>query len=243
MAVTLSPSETERFGFPVYRALIETRPDATGLIDMALPDDAIIIVRLSAGDAALRSMLLQSAASLRYADSLVYYARPMSLPAAQVALPDSITLRPATAADAGALADLARRSFDGYASHYAASPELFAAGKVAEGYGEWATTLLSASDGQTWLAESAHGELAGFIACQPAGENRIEIVLNAVDSRFRRQGIYSALLAKLRQNAPPATREIIVSTQLWNYGVQRAWLADGYTLSHALETHHMRLPR
>lgn len=242
---TLSPSESARFGLPVYRATAETLAQAQALaawFDTA-PSSGVVIVRLPAGAPALRATLLQRRCG-RHADSLVYYSRPIrsAEPQADVEpLPSGIHLRRAHAEDKKALEALALRGFSGYISHYAASPELFAPAHVAAGYAQWASHLLTEPQALTWVAHCSNGALAGFIACRPCARNRLDIVLNAVDPDFRRRGIYLALLRKARREAPPGTCGMTVSTQLWNYPVQRAWIGDGYVIQSAQDTYHVSL--
>lgn len=235
-------SESTRFARPVFRWTLDSPAAARDLLaSTALPLGAVAILRCPSGEHEVVQTLLEAGLSCRHADTLVYYDRDTTPLAAHAEGADK-ACRPATPADIQQVADLARRAFGhGYRSHYAASPEVFAVDLVAEGYAEWARRLVMDGSGYTLVSTDDIGTLQGFICCRSRSGLATEIVLNAVDEQYRRQGVYSALLRAARRHSQTPRME--VSTQVWNYAVQRAWAADGYRIACALDTYHIRNAR
>jgi GNAT superfamily N-acetyltransferase len=70
-----------------------------------------------------------------------------------------------------------------------------------------------------------------------------EIVLNAVGPGAQRSGVYQALLQNyLKLASARGDREAMISTQLQNYHVRRAWTRAGFHLFRSYHTLHRWTP-
>ncbi|MET0231144.1 MAG: GNAT family N-acetyltransferase [Rhodanobacteraceae bacterium] len=234
-----SPSESLRFGLRVFRAEADAI-DAQALaeaIDREHVDVAILRVPAQALGS-LQTLRVRGLAPI-VADTIVRY--EASLPLAPLVLDESVTLRPATARDAQYLETLAREIFDGYVSHYHANP-LFPAAKIADGYGEWAASHVSAgrAGAIAWLVES-HGEVAGFSCCRIDEATGLAIgVLNGVLPAFRGRGVYRGMLRRMLSDfGERGLARFAISTQVQNFAVQRIWVAEGLALTRTDNTVHI----
>jgi len=241
-----SALDSDRFGIEVVRGHVpEGTPDKDVIDEVMASDATLIILRTAAGDSGAVVQLQRRGWPVIHADTLVYYGIDLTtLP--HEPLPGGVRL--ATAADRNAVHEIAESSFTGYRSHYSANP-LLPRGKIAAGYVEWAKSRLVPENagGCTWVV-TAGDRVAGFATCDlRPDEGTIEIVLNAVHPRLSRQGLYGRLLkGVLRHYAARSYRQLVVSTQLWNYTVQRQWVRAGLSLKLAYDTYHidrrLRLP-
>ncbi|HYQ23613.1 GNAT family N-acetyltransferase [Stenotrophomonas sp.] len=231
-----APLDSARFGIQVARARHAADGDADALIQQIRQSSAdLIILRTDAGDSRLVTALQQQGEFVIHADTLVYHG--MSLhEGAGCASPD---VRCATATDSAVIAAIAAASFQGYRSHYSANP-LLSQDLVHKGYIEWSQSRLDESNdlSSTWVV--CDGErVAGFATCDQLGST-VDIVLNAVDPTFERRGHYGRLLNHLIHHYSARSFDrLIVSTQIWNYGVQRQWAKAGLRLHAAMDTYHL----
>lgn len=225
-----------RFGIRVERASISSNTDVSDVVDAITISSAdLIIARLPAGMSSIPVALLQKGESLIHADTLVYYSTPLPAAAGQL----SPNVRKAIAADLVAIQKIAAAAFRNYRAHYTANPML-PSEKVLDGYVEWAQSRADPSDphSDTWVVFDADIP-AGFATCD-IQHDYVEIVLNAVHPDFERRGHYGALLRHLLQHySEMGVSDLKISTQIWNYTVQRQWTRAGLTLSSAHDTFHI----
>jgi N-acetylglutamate synthase-like GNAT family acetyltransferase len=243
--LTLSETDSNRFGLRIVRGNLDDTPELVTRILQDISDSAaeIAIFRVPAGSTRLLHRLHDYGFSPIHADTLVYHSRDLSerIPDEPAAMPWDIQL--ATASDSPGIAAVARQSFDSYRSHYHANPRLDPA-RIAEGYAEWAISFIKRStpDLETWIARR-DGQVIAFATCRlsPA-EHDVEIVLNAVSPSEAGQGVYSSLLRHLlRAYQAQHFYRARISTQVWNYRVQRAWARAGFIITHAYNTYHLNI--
>ena len=245
----LSEQDSRRFGITIIRGVLE-RPvgDATRLADevVTMTGD-LAIVRVPAGDVALPLALVARGLTPIHADTLVYYERDACLPVRHITRDPSLLIEHAGESDRATLSTLATVVFGTYRSHYHANPRLDPKA-IAEGYGEWATSCLIDSlspeqtKRETWVVRQGDAIIAFATCALDERSKSTEILLNAVEPSHARQGIYGSLLRHLvdsyHQQGWAAVR---ISTQVWNYTVQRAWAREGFLLTHAFDTYHVPL--
>lgn len=213
--------------------------------DIVATGAALAIVRVPAGDMALPLALMANGLSPIHADTLVYYERDVSSPARQVKQDSTFLIEPAVESDRAVLLTLATEVFRKYRSHYHANPRLDSK-IIADGYGEWATSCLVDSleleqrKHETWVVRQ-YSRVVAFATCAIDGQNKnAEILLNAVDPCCERKGIYGSLLRHLVDTYHcRGLSTFQISTQVWNYTVQRAWVREGFLLTHAFDTYHV----
>jgi ribosomal protein S18 acetylase RimI-like enzyme len=231
-----SPLDSKRFAIRVERANIgaNTPEDiAIHAIHASLAD--LIIARFPAGACTIPNALIQQGETLIHADTLVYYDTPLPSPAGK----EAGNVRRASAADLEAIRHIASGAFQGYRAHYAANP-LLPAKQILDGYIEWAQSRAdpTGSSNDTWLVFDEDAA-AGFATCDVQGKS-IEIVLNAVHPAFERRGHYGTLLRHLLHHyAEQGLTKLSISTQIWNYTVQRQWSRSGLLLANAYDTFHI----
>lgn len=245
--MTRSGVDCVRFGLEVYRSRQAILPSdiKDAIATMMRIGVDILILRVEAGDLLTPRDFNSDAYEVVYADSIVYYSMKLLFyknhPVQEK--PNSVIVRPAKITDCEGAGLVARNSFSDYRSHYAASPTLFDPGSVASGYAQWAAGhIRSISSVRPAFVATLDAEVIGFLTCaaNPSGET-LEVLLNAVDPAQRRQGVYTRLLlAALTHAKRVGCQELVISTQLSNIPVQRAWARIGLTITSAMDTYHVR---
>lgn len=232
--------DSRRFGIRVVRGNIPADVGIDEIVnELSTVDADLVIFRTEAGDSTITTRLVRMGLPVIRAGTLVYYTIDLTRIRPQSPSHDDVRL--ATPADAAILRGIAAFAFRGYRSHYAANP-LLPTDKILAGYVEWAQSRLSddKSGSCTWVIDN-EGRVAGFLSCdvvQDAG--RVEIVLNAVHPKCMRRGLYTRLLQFVIEHyAQRGYRNLAVSTQLWNYTVQRQWIRAGLMLERAMDTYHI----
>lgn len=231
-----SPLDSARFGITVERATLPAgTPTEAAVAQIRGSAADLVILRVPAGEPAVPTALQMQGEVVIHADTLVYHGVSLrDVPG--TAAPN---VRLATTGDLPAIRDIAAQGFRNYRAHYAANP-LLPAEDVLAGYIQWAQSrVASASGGScTWVVTD-DGQPAGFATCDVA-DGTVEIVLNAVHPAFERRGHYGTLLSHLMQHyACQGLDKLIISTQVWNYTVQRQWGRAGLLLSAAYDTYHI----
>ncbi|KRE99950.1 hypothetical protein ASG87_13240 [Frateuria sp. Soil773] len=234
-----SALDSARFGIKVVRGQVPASTSCADIVDEVTNCDAdLIILRTDAGDSSAIVQLQRQGWPVIHADTLVYYGIDLTA-LTHEPLPEEVRL--ATSADQDAIHEIAESSFKGYRAHYSANP-LLPQDKILAGYVEWAKSRLAPSNpgSCTWVV-TAEGRAAGFATCDLSADgSKAEIVLNAVHPRFSQRGLYGRLLKGiLHHYSARSYRRLAISTQLWNYTVQRQWARAGLSLERAYDTYHI----
>jgi GNAT superfamily N-acetyltransferase len=240
-----SALDSARFGVPVARAAVPSAAAVPGVVAGCRADGtAMLIARCPARDLAAAQAL--EAAGARLMDVLLYAARDLvRAPVADHPL-DGL-LRPATPADADAVAGVAALGFAGYQSHYHADPRLDPAACDAA-YVEWARrSVESPAVADAVVVAEAGGEVVGFATVKRTSKVEADAVLFAVAPGAERHGVYRAdlyaalMLRSLRWARGEGARRMTTSTQLTNVAVQKLWQRTGFEPSRAELTFHLWL--
>lgn len=242
LGIERSPLDEARFGVATLKATLAAAADVDMLLArMHAEACRLALVRCPCAELALAQRL--EAAGARLCDSLVYYRRAPADAESESAdhTADGVAIRWAGAADAAAVSAVARIGFAGYVSHYRADPRLPAAAVDAI-YPDWADRLCRTDDADTRvLVAAVDGRIVGFAAYRrDRAAGLLDIVLNAVLPDWRRRGIYRqllrAVLAAARDEAPAG---VLISTQIHNLAVQRAWVGEGFMPEACWYTFHL----
>lgn len=232
-----APLDSRRFGIQVLRGTVDADVAPAEVIDELEHSAAdLLILRVPAGATALPTQLQVQGHVAIHADTLVYYTMDLS-PATAPAT--ELQVEQAEDRHRDAIAAIAEQGFSGYRAHYAANP-LLPKDLVLTGYVEWALSRLRADTGRsaTWVV-SDEGTVAGFATCDVSGDS-VEIILNAVHPDFERRGLYGMLLRQIQHHyAHQGIKQLLISTQIWNFTVQRQWARNGLRLSKAYDTYHI----
>jgi len=237
-----SPLETKRFGFGVARAVCTSPVSADELLaEFTVSGADVLILRTLAEDRSLARDIARRGFVVVSADTLVYYDLDLADWNNQEARPD-LVFRPAEPEEAPIVQSLTRLGFDGYAGHYSAS-SAFDPQSALEGYVEWADRFARGNIplSRTILA-IAGTDAAGFLSGQYSDPSQtdFELVLSAVHPDYKRHGIYTSAIGELtRQVKQEGARRVFVSTQVWNYPVQKAWSNLGFRIYNAVNTFHI----
>jgi GNAT superfamily N-acetyltransferase len=232
----ISPLDSERFGVRAARSHVvaETLPRvldfcATERIDL-------LIARCSAADVALAQSM--EAHGFALMDTLVYYAFDLF----RKAIPDDpggFLVRSIRPDDKEKVRNIALCAFRGYLGHYHADSRLDRA-QCDEAYASWAersVTLKAAAD-EVLVAEHA-GELAGFGTLRINSSEECEGLLYAVAPEYQRRGVCPSLMIRsLRWCQSRGARRMVISTQITNVAMQKAWCRVGFEPSHSYYTFH-----
>ena len=237
MPVELNALESARFG--VVAAHVRDASASLSEVNSAACALSVqmLTVRIDCSDHA--RIHAAEADGFRLMDSLVYYERDLAEPPPPPASSRDIIVRDARPDDAAAVGDIARAAFSNYIGHFHADPRLDRAA-ANDAYVDWAqSSVMRQSERDQAKVLVCDGHLAGFLTLRRNHASESEIVLNAVHPDFQRRGFYERLLAEALVTAHGAGADrIIVSTQLDNFPVQRAWTKSGFRIASALHTFH-----
>lgn len=237
MPIEINHLETARFGIVAAR-IVDAAASPAAVNEAARAQGVqMLTARIEVSD--LPRVHAFEEAGYRLMDTLVYYDRPLETLPSRAALFDGLTCRFALPEDAPAVAAVARAGFQGYMGHYHADPRLDDAAADAA-YVEWAenSTVRISADAPVLLANS-HDQTVGFLTLRSNSSQEAEVVLNAVHPALQRRGVYRALLINAIYWAKDVgAKRIIISTQINNYAVQRAWSRLGFTHYRSLYTFH-----
>lgn len=175
----------------------------------------------------------------RLMDTIVYYERSLHTPHVPSVPSSNVVIRRARSQDAAAVADVARAAFSNYIGHFHADPRLQRAAADAA-YVEWAeNSVMRQTENELAIVLICEGRVGGFLTLRHNHQAKVEIVLNAIHPELQRRGLYQRLLEDAVVTGQRLGADtIIVSTQVNNVPVQRAWAALGFRLTNALHTFH-----
>jgi acyl dehydratase/GNAT superfamily N-acetyltransferase len=234
-----SSVDSSRFSLEVYRAHV----DASTAKDIARqllsePCD-VAILRSPSGDPSLPAELQRFGLPVIHADTLVYYEADLLKLAPSSLRNTDLAFREAKETDREALEALVAATFDGYRSHYHANP-IFDRGAILDGYKEWGAGFLDRDEGTLWVAER-NGRIVAFAACADDTNGVVgEGILYGVAPDAAGGGVYGDLIRHTANDFKARGYSTMrVSTQVWNYAVQKVWAREGFALKASWDTYHV----
>ena len=239
MQLRFDECEKARFGYRIARLTLDSADesaDAERIVEICRTSSVeMLTVRVPTNNIAPVRAL--EALEFRSMDCLVYYECPTEdIPAVK---PSTVEIREATFGDVTAVAEIARLCFCAYSGHYHADSRLDRV-KVSEAYVDWAQR--SCTDRE--LASCVYvpivdGIVAGFIILRQNSPTEGEGVLNAVHPNYTGVGIYGQLIVRSKQWCRDnGMKRMVISTQINNLKVQRAWSNRGFHLYKSYYTLH-----
>jgi len=235
--ISVSEPDSRRFGMPYVRAKNVTAAEIGQALEFCRRHQAAICVaRCATGDFATVHALEN--AGFRVMDTLLYYRLRLGdapIPEPRLALP----IRMASAADSDAVGRLAAAAFADYFSHYHADPRLDRR-KVDEVFVDWARrSCLDKTVADAVFVAVDGSELGAFATMRRNDDAEGEGVLFAVHPRCQQKGVYGDLMISgMHWCLEQGRQRMIVSTQVNNYAVQRAWVRLGFRLYASFYTLH-----
>lgn len=248
-----SALESDRFGLTIGRVVVGDQcpePDAARALTAALDDapEELLVVRWPTRLVTLGAAAAASSRAVIPADVLVYWEVPTSTlqpdPAALAS--DELRVEVPSAADDASRAALdlvVRDSFAGYGNHYTANPRLDR-DLALTGYLDWAGRALDDNPQDVVLLHHRDQPI-GVATLTTGGDGQdLEILLAGLTGSTQGQGWYRHLLAGVGEQARArGCSRVIISTQVHNIRVQRAWARSGFRPFGAVTTvHAMRRP-
>lgn len=236
-ALDISEPDSRRFAMPYVRARNITKSDIAETLAYCGKNGAgICVARCNTGDMATVHALEDE--GFRLMDTLVYYQARLDgleLPDRKLALP----IRTARPDDGEAVGRLAAAAFADYFSHYHADSRLERR-KVDEVFVDWSSrSCRDKSVADEVFVAVAENELGGFATMRLNDETEGEGVLFAVHPAHQNKGIYRDLMISgLEWCRKHQCHRMIVSTQVNNYTVQRAWTRLGFFFYESFYTFH-----
>ena len=252
-----SPLETDRFGCSFQRLTIGPGPlkpdDLLAMIEDLRAD--VLVIRYDAARLEIPGTLARSRRAVLPAGTLTYWEKPVSaagppepsspemLPAAEPPEPSDLEVVSAATLDLETVStvvrEIVRASFRDYGNHYTANPLLDRAAALA-GYEDWAVRSLGSDpDNVLVLVEGAIP--IGMATLEPGSDgDHLEILLAGLVPAAQGRHLYDGLLDGCERAALTrgATR-IVISTQVHNVRVQRAWARHCLRPFAAIETVHL----
>ncbi|MFN2320869.1 MAG: GNAT family N-acetyltransferase, partial [Dermatophilaceae bacterium] len=135
-----------------------------------------------------------------------------------------------------AVSTVVGESFRAYGSHYSANPRLDPSDALA-GYVEWAVSAYRTDPGNVVLA-MRDGRPVGVATLTRSGSD-LEIELAGLTPAAQGRGLYGRLLTAVgRVGVEEGLDRVIISTQVHNTRVQRAWIRAGMKPFAAVATVH-----
>ncbi len=237
--ISLSAIDQERFGIVTARDPMMTTESLGPALEYCRVNGVrLLIARCSTEDLRVAQRLEEAGARLM--DTLVYFTRHLNV--AEPGQLGAVPVRRLREGEADEIRNVAAEAFRDYFGHYHADGRL-ARAACDEVYASWAhRSCLDERVASRVLVAEHEGRVAGFLTLATRGPEEQEIVLNAVDPRAQRHGIYrSLLLAAIEQARNDHAKRLIISTQLTNVAVQRTWTRLAFEPARSYYTFHLWL--
>lgn len=232
-----SPKDTRQFGFEIARVLVKC-PEQLPAVDAwcAVQGVKMIIARCSTDEMSTPQAMERQDYSLM--DTLVYYTRDLRKTPVPV-LEEDAPVRPARPGEEAEVRVVAGESFADYVSHYHADPRL-PRNKCQDVFIDWAYSSCIAREvaDEVYIAE-IDGHIRGFATLRCNSPDEGEGVLFAVHPAAQRRGIYRHfMVAAMNWFLARGAERMVVSTQVNNIAVQKAWTRLGFEPSKSYYTFH-----
>lgn len=235
-----SPVESRRFGREVARLTVgasDTSPGWRHEVAAAVTGSSadVIITRWHSRDTAVAGLLAELGRRVIPADNLAYW---------EIATRDLVGETGGADAEcrsgdleADELDALVLDIFADYPSHYSANP-LLSSELALAGYREWAERTRATSP--DLVVSLRKGDEAIGVATCAIEDGELDILLAGIATAHQGGGRYRSLLAGVAQLAARQRIErIVISTQVGNVNVQRAWARAGFVPFAVFATAHL----
>ena len=238
-----SPVETDRFGCSIERVTIGPGSvDVDRLLTVIQDLSAdVLIVRYDAARLELASTFARSDRAVVPAGTLMYWDKPVSV--AVPPAPSNLEVLSADTLDletvSALVREIIRASFRDYGNHYTANPLLDPSAALT-GYEDWAVRSLRGDPGNV-LVMMDRGEPIGLATLEPGADaGHLEILLAGLVPAAQGKRLYGTLLSACESVAAArGAHRLVISTQIHNVRVQRAWARHRLRPFAAIETVHL----
>lgn len=239
MMIALSALDRQRFGHVVAKASVGANDDLDALLSECASQDVELLIARCASES-LAQVQRMERRGFYLTDTLVYFQKKQVAPCG-VALPAGYALRFAEPRDAPLLQAVAARAFEGYAGHYHADPRLDPS-RCDEVYSSWAANSCSGQpfcDAVLLITSGSPDHVAAFATLARLNDLSFEGILFGVDPSHQGKGLYAQLMERSQQwGLDQGLVRMVVSTQVTNVAVQKAWCRQGFEPSGSTYTLH-----
>lgn len=237
--MTLSDLDRRRFGHVTAKVDVGAGDDVEGILrECADQGVRLLIGRCSTLE--LEKVQEMERLGFFLTDTLVYYRKKRICPRS-LQLPESFGVRSAGPADAPEVEKMAARSFRGYFGHYHADPRLDKS-NCDEVYSSWAANSCSGGafcSHMILVTSARNGEIAAFATLKRHDDAEFEGVLFGIDPAYQGKSLYPQLLDLSQQwGTENGFVRMVVSTQVTNVAVQKAWCRQGFEPFRSCHTLH-----
>jgi GNAT superfamily N-acetyltransferase len=235
--IAISEPDSANFGFTFIRANAVTGADIPAALDFSRRHGArVLMVRCDTGDIGATRAL--EGEGFRLVDTLLFSRaelEKLGIPGRRLAFP----IRYFCSSDTEQIADVAAVLYKDYFGHYHVDP-LFDRAKVCEGYVDWARRSCLDKSVAAEIFVAHDGErICGFVTMRLNDVEDGEMVVGGVHPDYAGRGIYrDFLITGLEWCIAQHRIRMIVSTQVNNYAVQRAWAELGFKQYRSQYTFH-----
>jgi GNAT superfamily N-acetyltransferase len=234
--ISFSEVDSERFGVRVARAHVKQQSLQQVLDFCAAERINLLIARCSTKE--LHTAQKMESLGFLLMDTLVYY----SFDLVKRAIPDDSPrahVRKSVPEDKGQIETVATAAFKGYHGHYHADSRLDPK-KCDEGYVSWAMRSCTSKEVATEvLVAERDRKILGFLTLRLNSPKEVEGVLFGVAPEAQGIGVGRSLMVDgLRWCKDQQAKEMVISTQVTNVGVQKVWCRVGFDPAHSLYTFH-----
>jgi hypothetical protein len=233
-----SPKESLRFGYKIYRAVLNNFSPSEIKSKILRNRIDILIIRVPTEKLKILTGLTHIGFPYLVADTLVYYHIDLKSYEPQEMKNADLKFKRLKPDHIPALDILVSDIFQDYQNHYTNNPLL--ADNLVEIYQEWAHDYIvdESKNKCGWLIERKN-YYVGFATCTFDGECS-EVVLNGIIPSETGKGIYGDLirfiLLYFKQNGYASLK---ISTQVNNLAVQKVWSREGLTMNQSFLTLHI----
>jgi predicted acetyltransferase len=237
-----SQLESERFKLNIFRKYCEEELNINQIVEEINENSVdILILRINSILKSQNYKLNILNLPFIHCDNLVYYKCDLN-DSHQIVIKNDLSFVKLDNENVKHLIAIIPEIFKDYQNHYSSNPN-FNLKDINDGYIEWGVNSLSNSESEiSWLVFK-NNEIVGFAKCSFDLKKSIsEGVLFGVLPNYNKGGIYTDMIRfakKYFKNL--GFDEIIVSTQIQNYIVQRVWVREGFYLFKSYDTYHVNL--
>lgn len=227
MKITLSELDKIRFGIKVARAALDAEDEVDAIMNWCVVNNVeMLITRCSCEDIKIVHKLEMLDSYLM--DTLVYF-QNRKIVETKKTLEYPYSWRIATADDTEIVEELASNIFEGYSGHYHADSRLNKKDSNLV-YSNWArNSCLGGSFSDAVFLIFHYKQVIGFTTIKKIDLEKCEIVLNGVSPLYQNKGVYSFLVSLAKNWAfNQKIENIIISTQITNFAVQKVWCRQGF---------------
>ncbi len=235
--VCLSDLDQMRFGARTAKANQITAKTLPAVIDFCHAHQVEFLIARALTTDLATAQALESAGFLLM-DTLVVYARDLKK---RPIPPDDgqLLIRPIQAGEEADVKRVCEQSFGGYGGHYHADPKLDPE-KCDQTYVDWATrSCVDREVAHEVLVADDDGAIVGFATLRLNHADEGEGVLFGVAPAAQGRGVYrSFMIHAMEWVRRQGATNMIVSTQITNVAVQKAWTRLGFEPNRSYYTFH-----